>query len=97
MTAQPNFDFPGPTSDADRGLYRHFKTGKIYIVLGTVLNTDTKTPMVLYQAVYEGIKLPYLMSFVKSRETFFEKVEFNNQLVQRFQPLPTSTSMDTSE
>ena len=50
------FDPQNPTGAVKPGIYRHFK-GNRYEVLGTVFNSETAEPQVLYRALYGDQKL----------------------------------------
>ncbi len=70
------------------GKYRHYK-GREYEVLGVVLHTKNREPMVHYRALYEvgeydretyGEEL----QFVRPLAMWLEKVEVNGTTVERF-------------
>lgn len=61
--------------------YRHFKGGK-YKFLYFATFTETREEMVVYQALYgeRGI-------WVRPRSMFFEKVERDGKVMDRFAPI----------
>lgn len=64
-----------------QGTYRHFK-GKIYEVLGLARHSETEEWLVLYKdASGQSWVRPYTM--------FFETVEHNGKIVQRFEKIET--------
>lgn len=62
------------------GVYRHSKTGKLYLFIGTALHTETNELLVVYRPQYES---EYEL-FVRSLEMFSEEVEIDGRLVPRF-------------
>lgn len=52
-------------------VYKHFK-GDLYIVLGVVIDSETKNEMVLYQALYGDGKM-----YVREKEMFLSEVDKN--------------------
>lgn len=59
--------------------YRHFK-GKDYKVLYVAKHSETLEEMVVYQQLYGEMGI-----WVRPIEMFFEKVEFEGKLVNRFE------------
>lgn len=68
---------PLPT-DPKPGLYRHYK-GKDYRVVGVARHTETKEPVVVYQALYGGRGL-----WVRPAAMFNGTVEVGGKRVPRF-------------
>ena len=84
--------FPGPPSQsAPPGWYRHYKSGHLYFVLGTVLHTETSEVMVLYRAVDTDEaargRNPYNMAFARPSAMFLGTVDHHGQQVPRFERL----------
>jgi hypothetical protein len=78
--------FPGNNNtDLKPGVYRHYKTGDPYCVLGCVLHTETNEILVLYRALRTSERNPLNMAFVRPRSMFTEHVVHNGQRVPRFQ------------
>lgn len=71
------------------GKYRHYK-GDFYEVLGTALHTETNEKLVIYKALYElrpELTTEYGadFSFVRPYDMFFETVEIDGKMIQRFE------------
>jgi hypothetical protein len=70
------------------GIYKHYK-GKHYRVLRLVHHTETREPMVLYQALYEcpDLKEEYGSDpwFVRPLKMFFETVDVDGVKTPRFE------------
>lgn len=61
--------------------YRHFK-GRYYKVLYVAKHSETLEDMVVYQQLYGEMGI-----WVRPIEMFFEKVEFEGKLVNRFEEM----------
>ena len=68
------------------GKYRHFK-GKEYEVLGVASHSETLEPMVVYRALYGERGL-----WVRPLSMWFETVERDGQVYQRFTPVSDADS-----
>jgi len=90
-----SFTFTGPSNHPLPGLYRHYKNGDVYKVLGSVLHTETGEAMILYHAVNPDEKArernPHGMAFVRPSEMFIGNVEHQGIQVPRFQRLAVAT------
>jgi len=68
--------------------YRHYK-GKDYEVMDVVCHSETSEKMVLYRALYECPDLEEEYGiyplFVRPYDMFFEELEYEGELVSRFQ------------
>lgn len=64
-----------------KGTYKHSKSGKLYEVTGTALQTETNETLVVYRPLhdseYELFARPYTM--------FVEKVNINGKVTPRFE------------
>ncbi len=72
-------------TDLKPGRYRHFK-GNEYTVLGIVRHSETLAELVLYRQEYGDRGL-----WVRPVAMFLETVEFQGQIVPRFQYLGPET------
>lgn len=78
--------FPGPDGESPPpGVYRHYKNGDLYRVMGCVLHTETAETMVLYRALSACARNPLAMSFVRPLKMFAETVMHEGVEVPRFQ------------
>jgi len=67
--------------DIVAGKYRHFKGGE-YEVIGIATHSETHEPLVVYRPLYGEMNL-----WCRPAAMFAEQVEFEGQLVDRFQLL----------
>lgn len=65
------------------GTYRHSKKGKLYVVLGVALQTETEEQLVIYKPLYES----EFELFARPYDMFIEQVEINGQVVPRFEKI----------
>lgn len=63
--------------------YRHYKN-KPYKYLGLVRHSETLEELVLYETLYEN---PNGRVWVRPKDMFFEKIEKENKLIYRFEPV----------
>ncbi len=64
------------------GVYKHYKKGTNYRVIGIARHSETLEPLVVYEALYEN-ELSKL--WVRPAEMFLEEVEYEGAKVPRFQ------------
>lgn len=82
----PEVGVKRPPNTPMPGLYRHYKHGDTYKVLGTVLHTETSESMILYQATKpDKERNPYGLAFVRPSTMFMGTVEHKGTQVPRFQ------------
>ena len=71
-----------------KGIYQHYK-GEQYEVIGFAHHTETKTPMVLYKALYDLPELKEIYGehviFTRPYELFIESVTVNGIKIPRFE------------
>lgn len=67
------------------GKYKHYKTGKLYEVIGFAIHSETQEEMLVYKALYLCEKFGNNCLWVRPKEMFLENVEFNGLTVPRFQ------------
>ncbi len=69
------------------GKYQHYK-GEYYEVVGMAHHTETKSPMVLYKALYDIPELTEVYGepviFARPYSLFIENVLINNKKTPRF-------------
>lgn len=61
------------------GIYRHYKNGKDYQLIGQGIDTETKEKVAVYKALYSSYQL-----FVRPWSIFFEFVENDGKKIPRF-------------
>lgn len=67
------------------GIYRHYKNGKDYEVVGIATHTETGESLVVYRGLYTDPELGLHPLFVRPKKMFLEKVEVNGIRIPRFQ------------
>lgn len=65
----------------ERGTYCHTKSGKLYEVLGTALQTETEESLVIYRPLYES----EFELFARPSQMFMETVEIDGETKPRFE------------
>ena len=63
------------------GIYKHYKTGNLYRVIGTAKHSETLEDLVIYEALYEN-KVSKL--WARPAKMFEEQVEWKGTKVPRF-------------
>ena len=66
-----------------KGTYKHSKSGKLYEVIGLVLETETEEPLVIYRPLYEN---EYEL-FARPASMFTETVVLDGKSVPRFEKI----------
>lgn len=66
------------------GKYSHYKTGKIYQVLGVALHSETCEEMVIYRALYNCTEFGNNQVWVRPKTMFIEQVIHGGDKVPRF-------------
>ena len=87
MASQDDTDLP-PLPPSPPGRYRHYKGG-LYEVLGTVRDSETLEPRVLYRPLAGNGD-----AWVRPHAMFFESVVVNGQTVPRFARLPDDPTVN---
>ena len=65
--------------------YKHYKTNKIYELIGFAIHSETYEEMVVYKGMYICEKFGQNPIFVRPKKMFFEDVEYNGIIIPRFQ------------
>lgn len=63
------------------GIYKHYKTGNLYKVLGVAKHSETLEDVVVYEALYEN---NVSTLWVRPLKMFVEEVEWEGKKVKRF-------------
>ena len=64
------------------GTYKHYKTGNFYKVHFVAKHSETLEDLVVYECLYENEKSKF---WVRPLGMFLEQVNFNGQMVPRFE------------
>lgn len=63
-------------------IYRHNKTGNLYLLLYEANETTNGEPVIVYQALYGNCNI-----WVRPYNEFYEMVEINGKQKLRFEPI----------
>ena len=72
------------SSDIQLGKYIHYKTKKLYEVIGIARHSETLEEMVIYKALYHCDAFGTQAIWVRPKKMFFEKICYQNQISPRF-------------
>jgi cyclomaltodextrinase len=67
----------------EKGVYRHYKKGNEYFVIGEALHTETNEVLVLYKSI--SLNEESDVVYARPKEMFEGMVETKNGLVRRFE------------
>lgn len=70
--------------DIRLGKYQHYKTEKLYEVIGLARHSETDEEMVIYKALYKCDTLGDNQVWVRAKEMFLERVVYDGRSVPRF-------------
>ncbi len=70
--------------DIPYGKYQHYKTEKLYEIIGFARYSETHEEMVIYKALYEHEKFGNNQVWVRPKALFLEHVDHNGRSVPRF-------------
>lgn len=66
------------------GKYQHYKTEKLYEVIGIARHSETREEMIIYKALYQCEKFGKNQVWVRPKDMFFEQIIHNGHIVPRF-------------
>ena len=69
------------------GKYQHYKTGKVYEVIGIARHSETHEEMVIYKALYQCNLFGNNQLWVRPTEMFKAHVIHNGHTVPRFKKI----------
>jgi hypothetical protein len=72
------------TNNIQYGKYQHYKTNKLYDVIGIARHSETLEEMVIYKALYHCEKYGNDHVWVRPKDMFFEQVIHHGNSVPRF-------------
>ena len=64
--------------------YRHYKTEKLYQIIGIALHSETYEEMVIYKALYHCEQFGDGQVWARPKKMFFEELAYNGEIVPRF-------------
>ncbi len=76
-----------------RGLYRHSKSGKLYMVDSVGKHSETLEDMVSYHAMYIDSEFGTRANWIRPAKMFLEEVEVNGLMVPRFEKISQNDSV----
>ncbi|OIO18857.1 MAG: DUF1653 domain-containing protein [Candidatus Magasanikbacteria bacterium CG_4_9_14_0_2_um_filter_41_10] len=74
------------------GIYKHYRRGGEYEVIGFARHSETLEELVVYKPLYDSPEFPEGTLWVRPREMFLEDVEVDGEMVKRFQYQERKTS-----
>ena len=69
--------------DIQYGKYQHYRTEKLYEVIGVARHSETHEEMVIYKALYRCDKFGDDQVWVRPKAMFFEQVEHHGRSLPR--------------
>lgn len=66
------------------GKYQHYRTEKLYEVIGFALHSETYEEMVIYKALYQCDKFGNNQLWVRPKAMFLEFIDHNGCSIPRF-------------
>ena len=72
------------TDTIQYGKYQHYRTEKLYEIIGIARHSETQEEMVVYKALYQCEKFGLHQVWVRPKAMFFEQVLYNGYKVPRF-------------
>ena len=76
-----------------RGLYKHSRSGKLYMVDSVGKHSETLEDMVSYHAMYIDPEFGARANWVRPAKMFLEEVEVNGLMVPRFEKISQNESV----
>lgn len=67
------------------GIYRHYKKGTEYEVIGIARHSETLEELVIYKALYDSPDFGYGALWARPKAMFLEKVMVDGKDVSRFE------------
>jgi hypothetical protein len=64
--------------------YQHYKTEKLYQVIGIALHSETYEEMVIYKALYHCDKFGENQLWARPKKMFLEQLTYQGHVVPRF-------------
>lgn len=77
----------GENKDIPLGKYQHYKTKKLYEVIGLALHSETLEEMVIYKALYHCEKFGHNQVWARPKKMFLEYVIYDGKSVTRFKKI----------
>lgn len=78
------------------GIYRHYKSGNLYQVIGLATHTETLEEVVVYKSLDRSKEFDEHELWIRPKNMFLEELEFNGKTVRRF-TLLESAKFDINE
>ncbi len=84
------------TKDTLCGKYQHYKTGKLYEVIGLARHSETLEEMVIYKALYQCEKFGNNQVWVRPKKMFLEYVTYDGLSIPRFEKIEQTDRSDSA-